>query len=368
MAMPMRSEQDWANIGAAAKLHAEQRCGCTPSTRVQVNGAEVDLSAALSQFRNDGFPNHMPRDVRELIESLQSAGVFGAPQRDGRNWEGIRAAVEFHAEHRRGCKPSKKVQVDGGDVNLSQALSDFRRHGYPVGIPADLRDLIESYQREGVFGRQGRGTQDWGSVRDALNLHAERRRGLAPSRKVSVNGGEINLSQVLAEHRRGSLPKSCPSEIRKLIETYVEEGVLGYGRSAARKPPPSPNNSSSDWQITTEEVERFLAESSPIPFATGIPVAPGDASTNMVSPPAFHEGGGPGQSRQAAPGPVGVPNPFMTAQAAASGLPWAPLHATAPATSDQPLRPSPYGNVGGWGDTIHGYHVGSQPGGPSGRR
>ncbi|WP_175440661.1 hypothetical protein [Micromonospora yangpuensis] len=163
-----------------------------------------------------------------------------------RRWANIHAAVEYHFLHRFGQPPSTKVPVGDIEVNLSKALSNIRRHGFPEACPAETRDLIELYRDMGAFpnrGRTARGESGWVDVHAAVEYHVANRFGQPPSKKVPVGDIEVNLSQVLANIRLTGYPKDCPVATSDLIESQSAAGAFGRGPAGSmpkRQPQPQP--------------------------------------------------------------------------------------------------------------------------------
>ncbi|WP_139135770.1 hypothetical protein [Micromonospora yangpuensis] len=151
-----RGESGWADVRAAVEYHVANHFGQPPSTKVPVGDIEVNLSKALSNIRQHGFPEACPAETRDLIELYRDTGAFsrgGSARRGESGWADVRAAVEYHVANLFGQPPSKRVPVGDMEVNLSQALSDIRRHGFPEACPVATSDLIEFQSAVGAFGR-----------------------------------------------------------------------------------------------------------------------------------------------------------------------------------------------------------------------
>ncbi|SCL63718.1 hypothetical protein [Micromonospora yangpuensis] len=247
--MPKNPEsQRWANIHAAVEYHFLHRFGQPPSTKVPVNGTEVNLSQILTNIRRLGFPKACPVETRDLIELYRDMGAFpkGSGRRGESGWADLHAAVEYHVANRFGQPPSTEVPVNGIEVDLSKALSNIRRQGFPEACPAATRDLIELYRDMGAFSRGGsarRGESGWAVVHAAVEYHVANRFGQPSSTKVPVGDMEVDLNQILSNIRHRGYPKDCPVATSDLIESQSAAGAFGRGPAGSmpkRQPQPQP--------------------------------------------------------------------------------------------------------------------------------
>ncbi|GGM12494.1 hypothetical protein [Micromonospora yangpuensis] len=271
--MPKNPEsQRWANIHAAVEYHFLHRFGHPPSTKVPVNGTEVNLSQILGHIRQRGYPKVCPAETRDLIELYRDMGAF--PKRGESGWVDVHAAVEYHVANHFGQPPSTKVPVNGTEADLSQALRSIRQRGFPKDFPAETRDLIELYRDMGAFsegGRAARGESGWVDVHAAVEYHFANHFGQPPSKAVPVNDIEVNLSKVLNHIRRQGFPKACPVGTRDLIELYRDMGAFPVGSTAKR--------GESGWADVHAAVEYHVANRFGRPPSKKVPV--GDMEVDL---------------------------------------------------------------------------------------
>ncbi|MFB7498164.1 hypothetical protein ACFC09_26365 [Streptomyces sp. NPDC056161] len=238
--MPRKSRAHWDAF--VEGLHAyyakpENLDTSVPSEHVHKakSGIEINMGSDLRKYRRDGVPVSCPEDVRDVINMYGVLDVHKhGPSKSRAQWDDFVEGLQAYYEkpENLGTVPRQRYvyTAKSGDVcKLGIDIKNWRKNGLPQSCPQDVRDVVEMY-RVLDFANPGtvKSREQWDAFIEGLQAYYEKPENLgtvpyAGYLHVTEDGVESNVGVDLNNYRARGIPKSCPPNVRGVIEEYLAE-------------------------------------------------------------------------------------------------------------------------------------------------
>ncbi|MFB7498165.1 hypothetical protein ACFC09_26370 [Streptomyces sp. NPDC056161] len=269
--MPKKSRAQWDALieGLHAYYAIAENAGTVPPRpyfHETEAGVRSNVGTDLNNFRARGIPKDCPPDVRDVIAGyrvIEFSNPKGGSGRSRVQWDAfVEGLYRFYeTEANLGTVPPHSYfhETEAGvRSNIGTDLKNFRANGIPKDCPPDVRDAIAGYSvldfanPEGV---PGRSRVQWDAFVEGLDKYFEvpENWGTVPPGSyfhVTEAGVRSNVGADIRNFRANGAPKSCPPDVRDVIEMY---GVIDLPNPRVAR-----GRSRAQWDAFVEGLDKYF--------------------------------------------------------------------------------------------------------------